>query len=397
MLTLDPVSFENDPWEGEFPFGKRWNTADNLIVSFLAKLSQSILSNKEARQYPDLITFGFFCRKSNIKLETQKISDLQFSVGWGTLLHVTPSNIPINFAYSFVMGLLSGNSNIVRLPSRLYPQIVIFLKLLTDVLSNDDFLELSYSNKFVQTERDSKKLDGLVEKCDGLAVWGSDETIQRFKQLSKKVRGVEVYFPSRSSSVVLSAQHYLHLKSDQKNNIAYSFYNDTFLVDQNACSSPTNVFWLGSQSEITKAKKDFWGRLSHELKDKYSLDPVARIDKILDVMNICKKEKKSLSVLEWRPDILTINDSLSAGYKLRFGTFAEFNIKSLDQISGHLRDNEQTITTLGVEPKELFKELAKDHFSIVDRIVPIGKALDIGLHWDGKKMMEIFSRKVEVR
>ena len=71
--------------------------------------------------------------------EIKKVSDLKTSVGWGTLLHITPSNIPINFAYSFVMGLLSGNSNIVRLPSRLYPQIDLLLKLLTNLFSDKIF------------------------------------------------------------------------------------------------------------------------------------------------------------------------------------------------------------------------------------------------------------------
>ena len=34
------------------------------------------------------------------------------------IFHITPSNIPTNFAYSFIFGLLTGNSNIVKVPTK---------------------------------------------------------------------------------------------------------------------------------------------------------------------------------------------------------------------------------------------------------------------------------------
>ena len=42
-------------------------------------------------------------------------------LGWGTVLHIAPSNIPVNFAFSFLMGFLSGNVNHVRVPSNPLP------------------------------------------------------------------------------------------------------------------------------------------------------------------------------------------------------------------------------------------------------------------------------------
>ena len=397
MHIIDPVSFEAGSWEERFPFGRRWKTADDLIVSVLTQLSRRILLSQEAKQYPDLVTFGFFCRKSNIKSEIQKISYLKTSIGWGTVLHITPSNIPINFAYSFVMGLLSGNSNIVRLPSRSYPQNDLFLKLLSDIFAESKFSELSRGIRFIQTPRESKKLDEIILKCDGLTVWGSDETVKRFKRLPKKARCVEVYFPNRSSSTVISAQCYLDLSPEEKNKVAHSFFNDTYLVDQNACSSPTIVFWLGPEPIVTEAKTVFWRKLARELEHGYSLDPVARIDKILDIMRICEAEGKALLLSAWHPDAWVIDEQCASRYPLRFGAFAEVYIDDVDQIASFLRPNEQTLTTLGVDPLDLFSILAESETTIVDRIVPIGQALDIGLQWDGKKMIDILSRKVEVR
>jgi hypothetical protein len=312
------------------------------------------------------------------------------------VLHITPSNIPINFAYSFVMGLLSGNSNIVRLPSRLYPQNDLFLKLLSDILAENDFSELSNGISFIQTHRESKKLDEIILKCDGLTVWGSDETVKRFKLIPKKARCVEIYFPNRSSSTIISAQYYLDLSLEEKNKTAHSFFNDTYLVDQNACSSPTIIFWHGPESIVIEAKKLFWRKLAHELEKNYSLDPVARIDKTLDVMRICEGEGKALSFSECHPDVWVINEQCACRYLLRFGAFAEVYIDDLNQITSFLRPNEQTLTTLGVDPLVLFNMFIESETVFVDRIVPIGQALDIGLQWDGKKMIDILSRKVEV-
>ena len=40
-----------------------------------------------------------------------------FRFGRGICLHILPNNTSINFAYSLVFGLMSGNSNILRIPN----------------------------------------------------------------------------------------------------------------------------------------------------------------------------------------------------------------------------------------------------------------------------------------
>ena len=43
-------------------------------------------------------------------------------MGKGVVFHIAPSNVPVNYAYSLVTGLVCGNINIVRLPSKKFPQ-----------------------------------------------------------------------------------------------------------------------------------------------------------------------------------------------------------------------------------------------------------------------------------
>ena len=50
------------------------------------------------------------------------------------------------------------------------------------------------------------------------------------------------------------------------------FYNDTYLTDQNACTSPKLVIWLGNNK--LEAKKIFWDNLHELVKKKYTVQPV---------------------------------------------------------------------------------------------------------------------------
>ena len=114
---------------------------DQNIILLLSKVSKEILQNKKCKKFPDLVSFGFWCRESNIKALINNYSFFKNRMGRGTVFHITPSNVPTNFAYSMVFGLLSGNNNIVRLPSKNFLQV----KILCDI-----FKKLSKKKKFLK-------------------------------------------------------------------------------------------------------------------------------------------------------------------------------------------------------------------------------------------------------
>ena len=74
------------------------NTCD-----FLNSLSEAILSDKKLI-YPDIVAFAFWLRKKNLLKYVKRFTDENKRVGLGIAYHITPSNIPTNFAYSFVFG-----------------------------------------------------------------------------------------------------------------------------------------------------------------------------------------------------------------------------------------------------------------------------------------------------
>ena len=84
--------------------------SDEAIV-FLSDLSGKLLHDPQTREYPDVTSFAFWCRKGNLK----KLKDgYAQRLGRGLAFHVAPSNVPMNFAFSFAFSLLAGNGNIVR-------------------------------------------------------------------------------------------------------------------------------------------------------------------------------------------------------------------------------------------------------------------------------------------
>lgn len=97
------------------------------VIEFLNALSSVLLKDHRSRMFPDVITFAFFCRRANlIALKERYMQDEQ-RLGRGILFHIAPSNVPINFGYSLVAGLLAGNANVVRVSGKQFTQVDLII------------------------------------------------------------------------------------------------------------------------------------------------------------------------------------------------------------------------------------------------------------------------------
>ena len=90
---------------------------DPRVCEFLDALSKKIRKDEEANLYSDILTFAFWIRRSNL-MKMKEAYREELRVGKGIVFHIAPSNVPINFAYTFVFGLLSGNANVVNASSK---------------------------------------------------------------------------------------------------------------------------------------------------------------------------------------------------------------------------------------------------------------------------------------
>ena len=270
------------PSETDFlRWGESYGTCDESALKLLDDLSRLLLKSHEARRHPDLISFAFFCRRSNLdKVISTIILDksLEKMRGIGTLFHITPANIPMNFALSFLFGFLSGNTNIVKAPIAKFAQAKIFIDAWREVSEHTGFAD---SNLFCDFSRTDSNIESFVAKADGLLVWGGDQTIQSVRQLRRKSEATVWEFPDKYSIAIFSAEAINQAIGKQLCLLAENFYNDTLLVDQNACSSPSVVIWVGAADEVEMARQNFWPVFEKFVdKKNKTIDLVSKINQI---------------------------------------------------------------------------------------------------------------------
>ena len=249
---------------------------DDEVIRFVNEVSRTLMGKKEARAYPDIVTLGFWMRKASVLNLKQRFErkDGDLHLGRGVVFHIAPSNVPVNYAYSLVAGLLTGNANIVRMPSKDFLQVRIINQAIEESLSK--FQRVKNYICLVHYERNREINDFLSAMSDVRVIWGGDHTIEELRRSPLMPRAGEITFADRYSLAVIDSEAYLELDNKQK--MAEDFYNDTYLMDQNACTSPHIVIWLGSRKE--EAKEIFWKNLHRIVREKYSLQPIMGINKL---------------------------------------------------------------------------------------------------------------------
>ena len=150
----------------------------------MQKLSATLLKDRAAKKYPDVISFAFWCRTGALRAMKEDHDSQQLRLGRGVVFHIAPSNVPVNFAYSLVVGLLAGNANIVRVPSQDFPQVEIICSALRLLLEKDEFSLLQYHLVLVRYEKDDIITDFFSSHCDVRVIWGGDHTISDIRRSS---------------------------------------------------------------------------------------------------------------------------------------------------------------------------------------------------------------------
>jgi len=374
---------------------------DPLVCDFLSRVSAELLRDKLAKEYPDVISFGFWCRKANIAKLKEEFSGTRLRLGVGVVFHISPSNVPVNFAFSFAFSILSGNSNIVRVPSKPYLQTGIICNAIRRVLSDEKFALIAEMTAFVRYERDDEITKAFSEICNGRIVWGGTQTIRNIRRLPVPERAIEVAFADRYSFCAIDVGNLSRCSKKELLRLAEGFYNDTYLMDQNACSSPHLVVWLGNGKASSEVKSRFWESVYEIAAAKYVLAPISAVDKLtmlyenaieLQEVSSVSRYENLLYVLEL--DHLPNNIEDMRG---RCGYFYESSAKSLDEIVHIINEKYQTLTYYGIDRDELVGFVLNNELFGIDRIVPIGSAMDISVIWDGYDLVRTLSRICDVK
>lgn len=368
--------------------------SENRIV-FLNLVSKILLADREVRQYPDVVTFAFWCRKGSMEKERERFSqdeESQLCLGRGVVLHIAPSNVAVNYAYSFVTGFITGNANIVRLPSKDFPQVDLINKAINLALKKMPEMEPYIC--FLRYERLKEINDMLSSVADVRVIWGGDHTIQEIRKSELKPRATEITFADRYSLCVIDSDAYL--QKEYKERIAEDFYNDTYLTDQNACTSPRIILWMGRERK--KAKEEFWSALYEKAKKKYAYQSIQGVNKLTSLCLLAVgqddihwvKTKDNLLV---RVQVEKLTDELM-DYRDNSGYFLEYDMDRIEEMQALCNERVQTVSYIG--NPEMFYPLIEKGIRGIDRIVPVGKTMDFDFIWDGYDLVERLSRKITI-
>ena len=368
---------------------------DEVVCNFLAEVSEEIFRDKECKPYSDITAVAFWFRRGNVMRLKKHRADDFIRLGRGIAFHITPSNIPVQFIFSYAFGLLSGNANIVRVTSKEFPQIDLLCNVLNRVLSREEFSAVRKLTGIVRYGRESGMTAEYSAKCNVRLIWGGDETIADIRKNPLPPRGIDITFADRYSIAFLNSDAVLRASDAELNRLAKNFYNDTFLMDQNACSSPQLILWSKDGSEDS-AKEKFWGAVERIVRDQYDLTASAASEKYTDFCRNAIRFADSGELIRhdnyiYRAKVRQLFEGIE-NLRGKFGLFYEFDINDLSELDGVVSEKFQTLTYFGFEPRGLASTVAENSWLGIDRIVPIGKALDLIDIWDGFDLINQMSR-----
>lgn len=366
---------------------------DKRVVSFLDRVSHELLSERDVKQYSDVVSWAFWVRKASILKEKTRYEN-KSKLGRGVAFHIAPSNVPVNFAVSLTSSLLAGNISIVRVSSKDFEQVTLICNAINKVLLEDEYAFLKKYIVIVRYEHDLLVNDYLSSICDLRIVWGGNRTVEELRKSSLPPRSIEMTFPDRYSLSIISSDEYL--KQDPKKVVSL-FYIDTYFTDQNACSSPRLIVWTGSK--VKDAQDIFFKSLKSLVDEKYSMSAILAVDKLNSLCELALTHKNVNKVdsdnVVMRVSLKELSDDV-LDYKMSGGYFFEYVTNDLKDLVPILKKQCQTISYLGVDPNAIQALVLQNGVRGVDRIVPLGHTMDLEFFWDGYDMIDAMSRNVDV-
>ena len=365
----------------------------DLAVSFLSALSSELMHDRRTRNMPDVLSYAYWIRKSSLVSTKERYSESDRRIGRGIAFHVAPSNVPVNFAVSMTSSLLAGNITVIRVSDKQFEQVTVICDAINRLIVSD-FQEMKKYIFIMRYSHSRVITDWLSSICDLRIIWGGDSTIAEIRKSLLPPRAVEMTFPDRHSVAVINSDVYLQ---NDASVVAKGFYTDTYYTDQNACSSPRLVFWLGRNTE--QAQECFWKALSELVHTDYQMKPVQAVDKY---SMLCRLGMKQDGVHLQNNDNMMMRisvDDLTSDlmdYKMSGGYFFEYCARGISELLPVLGKRCQTVSVLGVDKNDILSLVIRNGVRGVDRIVPLGETMGLEFVWDGYKMIEAMTRLIYI-
>lgn len=386
---------------GDGPRGEPF--ADD-VLELCNRFATRLMSDPVARVHPELLTLAMLMRKPELmrlkrEFEAGGRPDV-VRVPHGLVFHLPPAHVDTLFVYSWVWSVLAGNSNLVRLSSRSSPAVEHLCELLASELDRPDMAGPRARLAMIQYAHDPAITAAISARADVRIVWGSDATIAAIRReapLPPHAR--ELSFSDRWSLLALGAEAVASLHDTGTDQLAERVWSDVFWFDQLGCAAPRLCLWIGDRAQVAAARARLWPAVAAVATRRgYRPEVGARLGRelfihraVLDGPVIARTDfGPSLAVL--RVDRL---DGLRRDHP-GTGLLFEAVAPSLASIDRWVVRKDQTLTHFGLSRQELLGLAERLGGRGIDRIVPVGQAMQLGRFWDGYDLGAELVRAVHV-
>ncbi len=376
---------------------------DTAAMDVALALSRRLAIDPEARGFPALQALAFWMRRAELHRLRDAFrtleDDARVLVPRGTVFHIPPANVDTLFVYSWLLALLAGNRNIVRLSARMSRQGEILCRMLNEELAEHAGGALAQNTVMLSYGHDADVSAALSGVCDVRVVWGGDATVNAVRKIPLPPHAVEMTFPDRYSWAAIESRAFLCLDGAAQETLADQFYNDTFWFDQLGCSSPRTLLWVGTQADGDAAAALFAAAVSARIQARgYRVDVGSSLAKRTFAFRAVLDQP--VSRVDWISNELSVA-ALEDGAPMDRGHpgggfLFQRIVPQLGDIGPLLSSRDQTLAYFGFSRAELRAFAAHLGARSFDRMVPIGEALRFDRYWDGYDLLAQFTRQVVV-
>lgn len=368
-------------------------------LGFVAEFTRRILKLPGLRGFPELATLSHWFRPAAIDHLARQTTALESGtvLPRGTVFHLAPANVDVLFAYAWLMSLLAGNRNVARLSQKPGQQRDALIGILHQMRAEDVFPEVLERTVLVTYPHDDAITRAISARCHARIVWGGDATVAKIRAVPLAPQAIELVFPDRFGIAAFDASAVVSLPAQDLRELSRRFCNDMLWFAQQACSSPRCLYWIGATDAIASAKAAFWPAV-REQAAQFEDETAALMARITDACLLATvaegaRLEDSLSAYPIRLAVGRAGGDLreiQSGY----GLVTEVDLPRLDLLADQLDDRDQTMVAFGLDHAQLAAFASSLPNRALDRIVPVGRALDFHHIWDGTDLFAVLMRRV---
>jgi hypothetical protein len=368
---------------------------DSSRVELVVRFSESLSRDPRFADSIAMRAFAFWIRKgalTKLSRDFRKgLPENVVPVGRGIAFHLPPANVDTIFLYSWVTAFLAGNVGVTRLPSSATGPMKEALDVLIDLLAEGGLPDLFVS--YPISESINRRIS---EQADLRLVWGGDAKAAEFSSMPVRLGGRALTFPDRYSYSVLSGEHLASLDQRRVTVLAKRLFNDVYLFDQMACSSPHLLYVVGAATTHGNALRVVLREVDRLAAAAGGMIEAAHAIEKFRVLAQLAAEGAADQADWFSIELATARLSSPIHPSVGGGFLGVRYIETLDSLIAEIRDRDQTLGYEGFsrEAMAAFAEAAAPQG--LCRIVPIGRALDFDAVWDGNDVLRDAVRLVRV-